>query len=406
MFKMSKWGGGVVCVISPITETNAVSNAKNFFVRSESTAQSGLTIRSAFTLVELLVVIAIIGILIALLLPAVQAAREAARRMQCTNHLKQWTLATHNYHDTFEVMPPLGFNSWGTNDRNWMVLLCPFTEQQALVAMIADGGTAASINGTQNYTPGQSFSWDANYKPWTFRFPIRFCPSDGNTDNPPSGLLTENNSYFANMGDCCDNLSNIVPTSANGRRTRAPFILNQGRNFNFIADGLSNTVLYSESLVSSGNARDVKGGIAFITSGEIATPDACLLALDTNNRKQIKSTGYGGDVRRGRRWSSPAYCYAGFWTVMSPNSVSCLTWGSDAEANAPVLIASSNHTGGVNTALGDASVRFVSDTVNVGTTSQSHWHTYNASHGTFGISPFGIWGAMGTVNGGESSSLP
>ncbi|MBA2117620.1 DUF1559 domain-containing protein [Bremerella alba] len=90
--------------------------------------------RNGFTLVELLVVIAIIGILIALLLPAVQQAREAARRMQCTNQLKQWILATHNYHDTFTKFP----TSWqdGTNQWSAQARLLPYMEQRALESAI------------------------------------------------------------------------------------------------------------------------------------------------------------------------------------------------------------------------------------------------------------------------------
>ena len=84
-----------------------------------------------FTLVELLVVIAIIGILVALLLPAVQAAREAARRMQCTNNLKQMGIALHNYHDTYKVFPYGSYNlreAWPSSGSNWRVLIMPFIE--------------------------------------------------------------------------------------------------------------------------------------------------------------------------------------------------------------------------------------------------------------------------------------
>lgn len=99
--------------------------------------------RPAFTLVELLVVIAIIGILIALLLPAVQAAREAARRMQCSNHLKQIGLAVHNFHSTLDGVPPAGVgctNAIDTSRPGFFVLLWPYLEQQALYDAVSSNG--------------------------------------------------------------------------------------------------------------------------------------------------------------------------------------------------------------------------------------------------------------------------
>jgi len=171
-----------------------------------------------FTLVELLVVIAIIGMLIALLLPAVQAAREAARRMQCTNNLKQWGISFHNFHDSHDRLPNLGadelwcgYTQTGTRDLihgakfySWRSLLLPYMEQTAMYAeLIAGCEWAAGLDpypaptDTQLHTDagddiaeGLALPWRGTYSsalvhgktdnPGSAFFPTLGCPSDSN----------------------------------------------------------------------------------------------------------------------------------------------------------------------------------------------------------------------------------
>src|SRR5690606_839337 len=148
--------------------------------------------RHAFTLVELLVVIAIIGILVALLLPAVQSAREAARRMQCQNNLKQLGLALHNYHDALQAFPPssvwpdesqIASKNNGNLGPTWVILILPYLEQQAL-------HDAFDLN--------QSICAEYNRAPRSVQLATMLCPSDGFNRRPFKGSSSGDTS---NLGD-------------------------------------------------------------------------------------------------------------------------------------------------------------------------------------------------------------
>jgi prepilin-type N-terminal cleavage/methylation domain-containing protein/prepilin-type processing-associated H-X9-DG protein len=210
--------------------------------------------RKAFTLVELLVVIAIIGILIALLLPAVQAAREAARRMSCTNNLKQIGVALHNYHDTHKKLPIgwLGFNSSGQPDFvgspgwAWSTRILPFMEQQALYDGLIDMDlpVAHATNDQARVTVVSTF----------------LCPSDVGEDvfdlkdaisedtEGPNTITRLAKSNYPGVFGTQDLHSVCVPGEPgyNGCHGNGIFHLNHGLAFRDITDGLSNTFLVGE----------------------------------------------------------------------------------------------------------------------------------------------------------------
>jgi len=236
--------------------------------------------KSAFTLVELLVVIAIIGVLIALLLPAVQQAREAARRTQCNNNLKQLGLAMHNYHDTFNVLPP----GWidddpyaDTTNRNllgWGVFLLPFLEQSALHdSMKAVGAFDQKWSAIAEMTTGTAAVPDPYAKTIVNAF---ICPSD-----PSAGINTNLHSYGKS------NYTGIGGNAYISSATTTPsgtFYDNSPVKFRAIIDGLSNTVVVGErSTVQLSSAGYIKKGTLWIggtTNGEYYYNNAIVTSSD------------------------------------------------------------------------------------------------------------------------------
>ena len=161
-----------------------------------------LRFKGGFTLVELLVVIAIIGVLVALLLPAVQAAREAARRTQCTNHMRQWAIAMHNHHDTYGKLP----YGAGNNKRTvWVNFLWQFVEQQNL---------ADSYDFTKHFYEVPNTIQSSLSSPVGKKLVIYYCPSDriGAVQTSPTDTYWRaKGNYQVNWGDVTQPLSGTAP---------------------------------------------------------------------------------------------------------------------------------------------------------------------------------------------------
>jgi prepilin-type N-terminal cleavage/methylation domain-containing protein len=286
---------------------------------------------SGFTLVELLVVIAIIGVLVALLLPAVQAAREAARRSSCSNNTKQIGIALHNYHDTFNTFPAGvlrragGTGGFPTNGDvsglglNWLAQLLPFVEQGTLYDRINLNVDWADANNAPYYTTViKSF----------------VCPSDPNTGVKWNNTWARG-CYAGNLGKQNNSTSHYVNVAGD---RKGIFGFGQSANMAAVIDGLSNTVAVWE--VRAGVAADPRGTWALGRHGA-SLVGGCDEVGDCHG---INDNTTNGEDIYGCVASPRMPCYASGEGQSTPRSA---------------------HPAGVNALLGDASTRFVSQTIDI-----------------------------------------
>jgi prepilin-type N-terminal cleavage/methylation domain-containing protein len=312
-------------------------------------------IRAGFTLVELLVVIAIIGVLVALLLPAVQSAREASRRIKCENHLKQVGLALQHYESTFKILPMgsmiISSSSTGvSNGSSPHPMLLPYLEQ----------GNAIQLFDFNSDINGSATNLQARQQ----RVPVFSCPSQ-----PPSPPFVPSVSQCPN-GCGQTNYAQSLGNNANYATADGPFGRRYGARLAEITDGLSSTAMFSEIILgpasSSGSTILVAAGsrddYAVATDLPSATWDASangdtVAAADCDNRA-TPAWAY-----RGKQYYRGVVVATYYSHTLVPNSKRRDCIRGSGQVDRGHMAARSFHTAGVNVVLGDSSVRFVSSNV-------------------------------------------
>ncbi|GAA4428281.1 DUF1559 domain-containing protein [Bremerella cremea] len=300
--------------------------------------------RRAFTLVELLVVIAIIGVLIALLLPAVQQAREAARRMQCTNNQKQIGLAIHNYHDTYLKMPYNAVPQVSTTPvqrgPSWLVRLLPYVEQNAAYDQFQFTGDWSMQDGP---SPNATILGQ-------LRVPGFNCPS-----SPLPELESQSTNANGTVSLQVVNYIGITGSYYKGGTTN---VVSGSPQDNSYGDAVYNGMIVP--LSSKSNAINLAACTDGTSNTMMVTEQSDYFINSSGTKVARRSSGHAG-----RSWANGAG--AGNWT----SNVTTIRYaigeegGTGNAANYNVNIPPiSAHPGGVMILLGDASVRFLSETTN------------------------------------------
>jgi prepilin-type N-terminal cleavage/methylation domain-containing protein len=308
--------------------------------------------RRGFTLVELLVVIAIIGILVALLLPAVQAAREAARRMSCGNNMKQLGLALHNYHDTYKVFP----YGWDNRGRLWSATLLPYIEQGPLHDTLLPHESGPG-NWTSNGSPNEIACGTVLS---VFRCPTMPIGDSFDNNGIPNRVPA---SYRGNAGT--EASSDDTSTILNPPGTKSLEMLDQNGIFaacrtlrmRDIIDGTSNTVAFGESSTDPTFVKDGQGMDHWYIGSPQADPCRCDGGTGGTEFSEAVGTAV---VPMNLRFNDPS-----------------------AHGRLMELSFGSYHPGGAMFTLSDGSVRFIPETID-----------------------FAVYQAQFSRNGGEPLSLP
>jgi len=361
--------------------------------------------RRGFTLIELLVVIAIIGVLVALLLPAVQQAREAARMTQCKNNLKQIGLALHNYHETYSLLPyargGTGHVDGGTSDpktnnqtrASGFIGLLPHLDQGPLFNTIA---SPLTYNGYtfQPFGPRPSCATFGiiDYPPFSAKVPALMCPTSPVISTNSYGGQTN---YAFSWGDNTRHITGSETASA--RKSvrnwkRGMFGLQQCRNLRDVLDGTSNTIAMAE-IATTNDGNQIRGGVASSRGTGPAYDRPLLCQLEGNKATGMLTPGTNRNLR-GNGWANGITAYTGMSTVLPPNSPHCLQSSND-HSYGQATASSWHSAGGVNVLMGDGSVRFISENIDVGNQSLPDNTTET------GTSVYGVWGALGSMLGSE-----
>jgi len=371
--------------------------------------------RRGFTLVELLVVIAIIGILAGLLLPAIQQAREAARRMSCSSNIRQFGIALLNYEYTYKLLPNLSIGFGHSNPRigatpvasfridngnayspsgvfSGLVGMLPMMEQQVLFNKLDSGftqrlGTSANVEIYGAYgqlltagnpaTPQNMWRvpWDGNFSPSRTQIGFFRCPSDPGRLNPSSASSLARTNYVFSAGDSIIGHNTAVFDQEN---TRGAFPRMNQLTLAAVTDGTSNTVMFGEigtppspnpyfSVLATNPA--IQGlmienaavqAITGAAGGAFSQVD--VLACKGRARGGIYPTGNPSTTRvastGGIGWIRGGSPFVGFQTIIGPNGASCYQ-GTNRDTENAIRSAGSYHFGGAHVVTFDNSVKFI-----------------------------------------------